>query len=202
MPKTAELPVEQVAPPSTPKWNDAQLVRGCLDGDQEAWSSLIHKYKNLIFSVPIKYGFSREDAADIFQTVCVELLAQLPKLREPRALPKWILLIATHACYHRKQQDQENQLQATEMSRWVESSLPPQAEQIMLAAQREQALRAAISDLSPQCQYLVRMLFFEASARPYEEIARELSLSKGSIGLTRQRCLSRLRRKFGDTDIS
>ena len=200
MPKTAELTVEQVAAPISVKGNDARLVRGCLDGDQEAWSSLIHKYKNLIFSVPIKYGFSREDASDIFQTVCVELLAQLPKLREPRALPKWILLIATHACYHRKQQDQENQLQATEIGRWIESALPPQADEIMQAAQREQALRTAISELSPQCQYLVRMLFFEASARPYEEIARELSLAKGSIGLTRQRCLNRLRRKLGDTD--
>src|SRR5579863_1026878 len=86
--KTAELPVDLVTGADSLGWTDARLVRECNNGNQEAWSALIHKYKNLIFSVPVKYGFNRDDAADIFQSVCVELLSQLPTLREPRALPK------------------------------------------------------------------------------------------------------------------
>jgi RNA polymerase sigma factor (sigma-70 family) len=202
MTRTAEMPVEQVATQGSSKWTDARLVRECLDGNQEAWSALIQKYKNLIFSVPIKYGFNREDASDIFQSVCVELLAQLPKLREPRALPKWILMVASHTCYHRKHKDQKNQMKADEMTRWFEEALPAEAEEIVQKAEREQALRTAVSELPPQCQQLVRMLFFESSARPYDEVAKELSLATGSIGLTRQRCLSRLRRKLSDAHIS
>ena len=48
-------------------WSDERLVRACLDGDDDAWAALIDKYKRLIYSVPIKYGASPEDAADIFQ---------------------------------------------------------------------------------------------------------------------------------------
>ena len=66
--------------------SDEQLVRDCLKGKDSAWSALIFKYKNLIFSIPIPYGFSEEDAADIFQAVCMDLLAELPRLREPKAL--------------------------------------------------------------------------------------------------------------------
>ena len=46
-------------------WSDERLVRECRKGNQAAWSALIEKYKNLIFSIPIKFGLPREDAADI-----------------------------------------------------------------------------------------------------------------------------------------
>src|SRR6266550_7214309 len=67
-------------------WSDQRLVRACLDGNEQAWSALIDKYKGLIYSIPIKYGASPEDAADVFQSVCLELFSQLPKLRKAAAL--------------------------------------------------------------------------------------------------------------------
>ena len=91
-------------------WPDTRLVRECLEGNEEAWSALIDKYKNLIFSIPIKYGFSQDEATDIFQSVCLELLSELPKLREAKALPKWIMQITAHKCFHRKQQQQRVEL--------------------------------------------------------------------------------------------
>jgi len=39
----------------------------------------------------------------------------------------------------------------------------------------------------------VQMLFFEATARPYQEIAKELGIATGSIGFIRGRCLKKLR---------
>ncbi len=48
-------------------WSDDRLIRACLNGNEQAWSALIDKYKNLIYSIPMKYGASPEDAADIFQ---------------------------------------------------------------------------------------------------------------------------------------
>jgi len=68
--------------------SDERLIGRCLKGDQEAWSALIDKYKNLIYSIPMKLGM-HQDAGDIFQSVCVDLLSELPRLREHRALPKW-----------------------------------------------------------------------------------------------------------------
>src|SRR5277367_4206804 len=87
-------------------WPDARLVRECIGGSEEAWCALIFKYKNLIFSIPVKYGFSRDDSTDIFQAVCLDLLSELPKLRKVKALPKWIMQVTAHKCFHRKQQQQ------------------------------------------------------------------------------------------------
>jgi signal transduction histidine kinase len=48
---------------------DEQLVRDCLKGRDAAWSALIGRYKNLIFSIPIRYGFSQEDSADFPENI-------------------------------------------------------------------------------------------------------------------------------------
>src|ERR1700674_3611349 len=91
-------------------WPDSRLVRECLGGSEEAWRALIFKYKNLIFSIPVKYGFSTDDSTDIFQAVCLDLLSELPKLRAVKALPKWIMQITAHKCFHRKQQQQRTEV--------------------------------------------------------------------------------------------
>jgi DNA-directed RNA polymerase specialized sigma24 family protein len=90
--------VKQENLPPELSWSSERLVRECCEGNQAAWSALIEKYKNLIFSVPIKFGLSRGDAADIFQAVCLDLPSDLPQLREPRALPKWLMRTSYHKC--------------------------------------------------------------------------------------------------------
>src|SRR5260370_32884362 len=79
-------------------WNDTRLVKECLSGSEEAWSLLIEKYKALIYSIPVKYGLPAHEAADVFQITCMELLVRLPELREPRALPQWLIQVAYHQC--------------------------------------------------------------------------------------------------------
>lgn len=178
-------------------WPDPRLVRECLRGNEAAWSALIDKYKRLIFSIPIKYGFTVDDSADIFQAVCAELLSELPKLRKPKALPKWIMQITTHRCFRHKQEMQKTETRVPEDVAF-ESSLPARAENILREAEAEQILRDALSELPARCRHLIEMLFFEEPPRPYQQLAAELGLSTGSIGFIRQRCLERLRKRLDE----
>lgn len=177
-------------------WTDERLVAECRKGNQDAWSALIEKYKNLIFSVPIKFGLPREDAADIFQAVCLDLLSDLPQLREPRALPKWLMQMSFHKCLRWKKQRLilfDDPLEIEGMSEASSEELP---EEIMYQVQREQMLRDAIASLAPRCHRMIAMLFFESPARPYQEVAKELGIATGSIGFIRGRCLRLLRQRL------
>jgi RNA polymerase sigma factor (sigma-70 family) len=176
-------------------WPDARLVNECLGGSEEAWRALIFKYKNLIFSIPVKYGFSTDDATDIFQAVCLDLLSQLPQLREVKALPKWIMQITAHKCFHRKQQQQRTEVMDPSAKEF-QTSTPSRAQEILQEAEDEQLLRQAMAELPPRCQELVRMLFYDEPVRPYQEIAAKLGIAVGSIGFIRQRCLERLRKRL------
>lgn len=173
--------------------SDAELVKRCAGGDEDAWGELIDKYKNLIFSIPIKYGFSRDDAAEVFQQVCFELLTHISHLRNPTALPKWLIQVTSHRCFHWRKQGQrfvsspEHEIE----SPTHEAAEPPLS--MLQEAEKDQALREALARLSPRCQELMQMLFFEATPRPYREVAASLGIATGSIGFIRGRCLEKLR---------
>jgi RNA polymerase sigma factor (sigma-70 family) len=176
-------------------WSNERLVGECRKGNQAAWSALIEKYKNLIFSIPIKFGLSREEAADIFQAVCVDLLSDLSQLREPQALPKWLMQISYHKCLHWKKQ-QLNCLDDAELEQKREPSSDELPEEMFYQLQREQKLRDAMAGLSPRCTQMIGMLFFENPSRPYQEVAKTLGLATGSIGFIRGRCLKLLRNRL------
>ena len=84
-------------------WDDARLVQACRDGDEDAWAALIQRYRRLIYSIPVRYGAQPADAADIFQAVCLELYAELPKLRKVESLRSWLISVTTHQAFHWKQ---------------------------------------------------------------------------------------------------
>lgn len=182
-------------------WNDTRLVKECLAGKDEAWSLLIDKYKALIYSIPVKYGLPPQEAADVFQATCTELLVRLPELREPRALPKWLMQVAHHESYRWKRQGQRV-VSRDGSQELPEPEIPPIAENLVQQTQEEQMLREAMAALTPQCRRLVELLFYETPARPYTEVAKELGLAVGSIGFTRQRCIERLRRQLEELGFS
>jgi RNA polymerase sigma factor (sigma-70 family) len=170
--------------------SDTELVAACLRSDEAAWACLVDKYKRLIFSIPLRQGLDREDAADIFQAVCVDLVAELPRLRDPQALPKWLIQTTAHKCTRHQRRQQ----------RWSPDTVPDVAaptdeipETALCDVEQEQALRDAVISLPPRCRLIVDMLFFETPARPYREVAAQLGLATGSIGFMRSRCLERLR---------
>jgi RNA polymerase sigma factor (sigma-70 family) len=172
---------------------DEQLVKACLEGKEEAWSELIDKYKNLIFSIPIRHGMSREDAGEIFQQVCVKLLSELPDIRDPKCLGAWLIRVTSHSCFHWGRRERRSEQMASEVDEISTAPAAELADESLFQAEREQILREALLEISPRCRQLIHMLFYEDPALPYEDVARKLGLARGSIGFIRMRCLRQLR---------
>jgi RNA polymerase sigma factor (sigma-70 family) len=171
---------------------DARLVAACLEGDQQAWEGLIDKYKKLIYSIPFKYGADAEDAADVFQSVCIEVFNSLGQLKNTDSLRSWLITVAVRQSYRWKKK-QSNHLELDAMEPEVAEELAAVPETV-LQIQQEQIVREVVAKLPPRCAELVRLLFFEQPPLPYAEVARRLGLATGSIGFVRGRCLERLRK--------
>lgn len=173
--------------------SDRQLVEACLGGSQQAWNALIAKYQRLIYAIPLKYGGTREDAADIFQAVCLELFRELPRLRNVDNLRPWLATVTGHQAFHWKKREQrraQNELPGDDPAS-LAPALPPIATADL---EREQLVREAVARLPPRCRELVQGLFFEHPVLSYEQVAKRLGLRTGSIGFIRGRCLKRLER--------
>jgi RNA polymerase sigma factor (sigma-70 family) len=172
---------------------DHELVAACLRGEEAAWDELIDRYNRLIYSIPLKLGLGREEATDVFQSVCLDLVAELPRLRDPQALPAWLMQITRHKVLKIKHKNER--YVAAEVGRADQLPAPDDdmPDSTLRDLQKGQALREAIDGLTPRCRQLVSMLFFEDTPRPYREVAAELGVAVGSIGFLRSRCLDRLR---------
>ena len=102
---------------SPKEWNNARLVSECLRGTEQAWHALVDRYKNLIYSIPLRFGTPPQDAADIFQAVCLDLFNELPRLRDVDALQGWLIRVTTHKCYHWRRQ------QGRTPAEWIEGEM-------------------------------------------------------------------------------
>src|ERR1700704_6100950 len=121
------------------------LVQGCIQGNQQAWEELIDKYKRLIFSIPIMtYGASPEDAADVFQAVCIELLHSLVKLKNVGSLRAWLITVTLRQS-HRWKRKQANHLELDAMeSKMVEGITAMLPADRLAQFEREQMVREVV----------------------------------------------------------
>src|SRR5438067_6147342 len=79
--------------------SDAQIIDACLAGDESAWQALISRYKRLVYSVPVKWGLSPDDAVDIFQGVWMDCFRQLSSVRNLERLQPWLIRVAVRKCH-------------------------------------------------------------------------------------------------------
>ncbi len=179
---------------STPAsdWNNSRLVAKCLEGDDRAWHVLVNRYKNLVYSIPIRYGAPHQDAADIFQSVWLDLFSALPKLRDAEALQGWLVRVTNHKCYHWKKglDAPAGGLDDAGPEPAGNGETPPD---FLAGVEREQMVRDALDELPDRCRRMIELLFFEHPPLRYAEVAARLKLAPGSIGFIRGRCLKRLK---------
>lgn len=183
---------------SMSSWSDTRLIRECLAGNELAWAALIHKYKRLIYSIPIKYGAKPEDAADILQGVSLKLFSELSNLRKTESLRSWLISVTVRQSYHWKKRQRPGQVDLDSMEpehaeTKVRSAIVLPA-QVLEEVEQEEMVREALRSLPSRCTEMMRLLFYEDPPLPYAEVARRLGLATGSIGFIRGRCLKRLKK--------
>ena len=181
--------------------DDPTLIARCLDGDQDAWVTLVGRYNRLVFAVARRAGLSQEDAEDTFQVVFTTLYRRLEGLRNQERLASW-LITTTHREAIRVRRHVVPQ---DELSDEVPAGETP-TEDVVESELQSQTVRDALAALDDRCATLLRALFLEAD-QAYTGIADRLGIAVGSIGPTRARCLAKLRslldaRGFSPADLA
>ena len=172
---------------------DEDLLAACLRGEAAAWDALIDRYAALIYSIPLKYGLSEPDAADVFQSVCVTLLEKLDRIRAPRGLAAWIITTTRRQALLVARQSSAPNAKLPSADELVDPERLPEDE--LLALERQRLVRAAVEQLPANCRKLVEALFSDAADKvTYQQLAEGLGVPMNSLGPTRLRCLDRLRR--------
>ena len=179
---------------------DPELLGACLKGDPAAWETIIVRYQRLIYSIPIKMGLSANDAADVFQSVCVKLLESLSTLRNLERVSAWLTTTTKRESWRVAARNRREFIAAPlvcedgqDQPFEIASSAPLADEQHQMFEQ-QQILREAVDALPDRCRKLITMLFYQDGKYSYAETARRVTIPLNSMGATRARCLAKLKK--------
>ena len=62
------------------------LLNSAMAGVESAWQEIVARYSPLVLTVCYRCGVGGFDAEDVVANVWLRLIANLPKIREPKAL--------------------------------------------------------------------------------------------------------------------
>lgn len=182
-------------PSETSQRDDGVLLSLCREGDARAWEELIRRYRRLIYSIPFACGLGADAADDVFQRVALLLVENIANLRDPKALPAWLITTGRRECWATKRKSSRSRaFEEGEVEAIPED--PPDVIEALHRIGQEHAVQVAFSRLAGPCRDLLHALYVEDPTPAYDELAERLGRPIGSLGPTRARCLEKLRRLY------
>ncbi len=170
----------------------ASLVRCAAEGDRHAWEGLVDQYARLIWSITVDFKLTESDASDVAQTTWLRLLQHIDRIEHPDRVGSWLAATARNECL-RSLAARKRVVPVHDDAELTSAvAHEPDIDERLLADERDQVVRDALSRLPRRWQRLLEMLMADPPVS-YADISDELGLPVGSIGPTRGRCLARLR---------
>jgi RNA polymerase sigma factor (sigma-70 family) len=169
------------------------LVAAARDGDNAAWGRLMDRYVPLAVSVARRFRLNPDEVKDVTGTVWLRLVEHLDHIREPQALPGWIVTTTRNESLRFLRSRNRMLPIDPQNSPELEGEDQVEVDAGLLLAERRQALRDALEELRPQHRELLLLLMADPPLS-YDAIAQKLDIPKGSIGPTRARALEQLRK--------
>jgi RNA polymerase sigma factor (sigma-70 family) len=164
---------------------DAELVRACRAGENDAWNELVERYSRYVYAIAVRgFRLSDDDAEDVFQDVFTRIYLRLDTLRDDSALRPWIAQLTRRRCLDAVA-SKGRELSAEEEELTDEESVD------LADVEDAFAVREALSGLSENCRDILDRFF--ARDQSYRTIGAELDIPSGTIASRIARCLGRLR---------
>jgi RNA polymerase sigma factor (sigma-70 family) len=167
------------------------LVAGALDGDPLAWAEIVRRHTPAVLARVRQFRLTPDQAEDVAQTVWLNLVEHLDRLREPQALPGWVATTARHECIRVTNAGRRTTPVDPQGGR-LDGATDGELDDDLLRAEREQALRDGLAELPAHQRDLLLLLSVDPPLS-YTEISERLGIPVGSIGPTRGRGLAKLR---------
>lgn len=165
-------------------------IRRHQSGEADAMEELFRATRPWLCNIALACRLSPHSADDVLQSTMAAALTHLPGLRDPDAGLAWLSVIARREAI-RISREERRTSPLGDGDVPVDDATDP--ERIALARMAAEALMRALARLPERERKLLTFLFFD-DGRDYASIASELQMPVGSIGPTRQRGLTKVRR--------
>ncbi len=169
-----------------PQDDDASLVRRVLDGETEAFGTLVERYRTEFGRLAEAMIGDRDAAEDVLQEAFISAYRSLGSCREPGRFKAWACRIVTNRCRDALRRRPMVSIDQVEVAAKDAADAP--AEDSELADQ----LQRAMGQLTPEQREVFVMK--EVEGRSYEEMAELLDMKIDALRMRVMRAKNVLRK--------
>ena len=182
---------------------DELLLRRAQGGDPGAFEELITPLEQMVWRVCWHYTGHRETAEDCAQEAMLRIWRNLGNYRGECALESWVYRIATNCCtdwLRKKKRDQSVSIEPMTEQGFDPADPSPGTEDQAVVRDEQEQLREAIAQL-PEDQR-EELILTQLEKIPYEEAARSLGVSEGTVKSRVNRAKNRLKEILAARELS
>ena len=159
---------------------DGHYIRKVLDGETNAYTFLVDKYKSMAFSLALRMLKNREDAEEVAQDAFVKAYQSLAQFRGGARFSTWLYrIVYTTAISKMRRSSREVYSIDDEQVKEKESAEISDAYYQLKESERKKFLDIALEKLDPDENFLVTLYYYEE--KELEEIARITELTKNNV---------------------
>lgn len=190
---------------------DIQLIEKFLDGEVNAFNTLVWRWEKSLYNFILRYIGNREEAKDLCQRTFIRVYKNLGRLREPQKFSSWIYQIAVNICRDEMKRRgrnstlsleslQEKSNGQTNMRPEIATASTIDPDEALLNRDLRDVLHRALGEI-PEEQRLV-IIMKEYQGLKFTEIAEILQTSVNTVKSRMYYGLSGLRKVFKKWKIS
>ena len=178
---------------------DASLLERIRSGDTEGAAELFERYAPTLLRFADRMLSDRATAEEVTQEVFVKVISRAHQYDGRAGVASWLFAIAANACRDRRRRDRRASVVPLEAVAELRSRAEG-VESTIASAQRRQAVRRALAELSEE-QREARVLA-RYHGMPYAEIAETLGISVGAVKTRIFRAVETLKAHFSEGESS
>jgi len=176
---------------------EKELVRLSKEGNQEAFASLVKKYKTKVFNLAWSLTRDRETADDLAQEAFIKAYISLPKFQFKSEFGTWLYRITVnHVKDYLRKKSKMSKMLLAKMKEipLVQESEMMKKEKEQISEQRRKLVRQGLQTIPEKYQIILSLRDIQGFS--YEEITKILKISPGTVDSRLHRARKMLRKKL------
>lgn len=157
--------------------DDNHHIQLVLNGNTNAFSVLVNRYKNMVFTLCLKLVKSREEAEDLSQECFIKVYKSLGSFKKEARFSTWLYTIAYHTCLDRIKKIKKER-SVVNMDSFTEnevSSLQYNMEALQ-EKERKELVKECLDLLNDEERWILTLFYLETQS--IKEIALIMGISE------------------------
>lgn len=160
--------------------NDNIIINQILAGDANAFTILVDRYKDLVFTLAMRMLQNREEAEEVSQDTFLKVYRSLNKFKGDSKFSTWIYKVAYNSCLDqiKKNRKHQNNVEINEFTQYQIKNLD-NAFDVLVEEERKQLIQDCLNFLPSEDSFLLTLYYFEEQS--LEEIANIVGLTPNNV---------------------